>query len=480
MTAQGEQATDKLYWVASLAYDQTGFNVGSLGWCEPDGSNSQGAWKLDGDGYYSKVWAHYALEINNTWAAANTSGKTLGVGKIMNNGSRGPSLFATAPWLDNNGAPLADQGVMAHKTLMYFPFEHPINIWSGASNVTGNDGAWITIGDKQAFVVLWGVTYASEMGYWWKSITPSTSVTYDARCGEFVSTSAMTTDSMTVSVNDASNWPTRGTMRIGSEYMKYSSRTGSTLSISERGVQGSTIEAHNSGSYAQLYTQDSVDYTGSIQESNGNIGLVKFPILLFFDVDQLAEVAAGTRQSYDMAPYAMLNLNDFFHESEARNNGGYRPATTYGMAYDPVENRLIISERLYTLGWEPLYHVVELNDVGTTLDTATPSAPTGVSVNGSGVISWSGDANGDYVIFKYYPQGICTADTVEYRPIASIRGTSWTDPLYQVGDLYAVRAMSDAMIQSGYAYSSIRNAEIKSSGTISSFGASGTAVSIRQ
>jgi hypothetical protein len=94
---QGDQTSDKLYWVMYEYYlpdpEETWH-----GWCELDFSNlqSQGVWRLDD--FPSAATSRYLFDIPETWADAHTPGKYLAAGRyrMVNNGSWGPASMLLA------------------------------------------------------------------------------------------------------------------------------------------------------------------------------------------------------------------------------------------------------------------------------------------------------------------------------------------------------------------------------------------------
>ena len=381
---QRGQTSDKYYYSIYIDYDNSP-SVGQsrIGWCETDltALNTQGLWRFDNE--MNRKYDQYLLAINTTWADNHVDGKYLGAGRYRTGGSWGPTLYATAPWEDNEGDPPAANAQIAYEELIYYPSDHVMQSRSYADPETGTDAIWITIGTKQAFVVARTTAYRTLSGSkWWSSSMKAESEAYHNLC------------------SDRSN-----TM------------------------------------------QDMVDYNSN---AGGISGAPYMMMLLFYDVDQIAEIAAGTRESWDIQPYAYYSLDSIGYESGAENQS--TSGRINGIAYDAINQKIYVSEYAgYSPGepW-PLYHVFSLANTGSTIDTTAPPPPANVAVNGSGVVTW--DASTDdqggaitYVIFKWY-ENICGIPELdEYRPVRSSLKTIWTDPLYSAGDQYKVVAYDQSM-----------------------------------
>jgi hypothetical protein len=147
---QGDQTTDKLYWVMYEYYmpidDKTTF-----GWSELDLSNmqSQGTWRL-GD-YPFAATSRYIFDIPQSWADAYTPGQYLAAGRyrVQGNGSRGPALYTYGPW--NQGNPPTDGATLDTAQLLYYTPENPIEDYGNCDE--WSDGAWLTVGDKSAVMI---------------------------------------------------------------------------------------------------------------------------------------------------------------------------------------------------------------------------------------------------------------------------------------------------------------------------------------
>lgn len=462
MTAKGNQATDNYYWVNYIYYAVDGDSTGKIGWIDPDLSpaSSHGEWALGTVG--AGQWGQSLLEIDNAWADKHIGGKYLGAGRTRASDSLGPSLYASAPWLESSGTPPADQTKLDYKELMYYPLEHPMESWSRGVDVDSYDSTWIEIDGKQSFVVLWTATWPSDQGTrFWSSQIPMSSVAYKNRCQNFdptvsTPTAEINSTQTTIPVSNGSVYPPNGGLiKISNEYILYEGVSGNNLLGCTRGYYGAAV-SHNSGTATYLINQPIWDY-GNQHASDGYYATPAMPILMFFDVDQLAEVAAGARKAWDLQPYAYYNLDDIFFETQSRDNEvPWSNKYSSGLAYDKVNKRLIVSEVVRDGSAEPIpvLHVLDLTNTAKILDTQPPTTPLSVLVSQTGELTWTASTDNDnhevtYVIYKWY-NNVCAVGNNEFRPIWSSFSNSWTDPLYEIGDKYQIVAVDKSMNTSGH------------------------------
>ena len=454
LSQQTGQDSAKYYWAMSYYYDTSGLVAQPrLGWADLDYTNAVGTWTLN---TMTRHWDKYLLEIDPTWAATHVGGKILGVGRIRESGSFGPSLYATAPWDD--GVPPADNQQITYTKLIEYPDDqHIAEFYSyGGQGGIGNDAVWVTVGGKQAFVALVEATLSSDDGdKFYKSEYTKTTGGYKNYCLNGKAMGRDTTlavsidaDDTEITLTDASLYPNSGVLWVypPMEYISYTGKTGNTLTGCTRGVD-STAEAHTAISTAIRFRHEIAHF---VDPTNG--GPQSFPyavMLAFYDVNEIAEIAAanGTRESWDIQPYAYLNLDQYYWSSHARAGVTYKDPLVSGLAYDKASNKLYVGEYAASHGGVSIFHVFNLDDIGSTLDTTPPEPISTPSISESGVVSWGASAETSplYVIEKYY-ENICgIAEADEYRPISVSMGTSWTDPTYNQGDSYKITVYDKAM-----------------------------------
>ena len=96
------------------------------------------------------------------------------------------------------------------------------------------------------------------------------------------------------------------------------------------------------------------------------------PRLLFYDVDQIGQVAVGTLTYHEIQPYTHLSLPEPFPVRQDPVYGAYGH-----MAYDSATQRLYLIQRYVGPNAEPIAHVLQLSGSGVA-DTLAPAAPTNV------------------------------------------------------------------------------------------------------
>ncbi len=147
---QGEQSTDKLYWVM-YEYYLPEPDAAWHGWSELDlrDPRPQGTWRLDD--FPAAATSRYLFDIPQEWADAYAPGKYLAAGRsrLVNQGSWGPALYAFGPWNDGNPPP-DGSAVEAAELLKYPDEDHALRDYSNAD--VWSDGAWLTAGRKSAVV----------------------------------------------------------------------------------------------------------------------------------------------------------------------------------------------------------------------------------------------------------------------------------------------------------------------------------------
>jgi hypothetical protein len=143
------QTDDYLYWTMSQYYLPPE-DLRLFGRCEVDLSrtNRRGPWRLDS--FPASATSRYLFDIPRAWADSYVSGMYLAAGRsrLVNKGSWGPALYATAPWNDGDPPP-PDSSLHAIELLKY-PRGHAMQDYSNADD--WEDGAWLTVGAKSAVI----------------------------------------------------------------------------------------------------------------------------------------------------------------------------------------------------------------------------------------------------------------------------------------------------------------------------------------
>ena len=169
---QGNQTSDKLYWVAYQWYNTANEDYYSIGYSELNLSspNIQGTWDYAG----ANLDGQYIFTADQTWADTYVNGRYLLSGRCRGGGnlsSRGPNLYAVAPW--ESGNPPANHTELSSTLLLQYetdPNTFPeTNFPDYAPNDYWHDGAFIKTGSKQAILIVGQKCtggYSYEPGGW--------------------------------------------------------------------------------------------------------------------------------------------------------------------------------------------------------------------------------------------------------------------------------------------------------------------------
>lgn len=159
---------DKVAWNLRDWYNVDGGDQDSLGWSDRDYSNAAGVWHIGprpDEVFHNARTSNYLFTAPLDFAAAHLAGKWLIAGNTRPagafGGSQGPTLYATAPWLDGN-PPTSGQELDALALLYYPPVDGCVESPDAAgchypSYRAADDwggGAWIEAGGKSAVVLM--------------------------------------------------------------------------------------------------------------------------------------------------------------------------------------------------------------------------------------------------------------------------------------------------------------------------------------
>ena len=149
---QYDQGGGKIYWSIWSAYNVGGVDLPSQGYSGPSisNANAQGVWKLKG--HHSKSVSGYLFAIPKEWADEYLNGMYIATGISRAGGaySRGPVLFAIAPYKYSNINPPPNNELPTIPLISYssdhdnYPNYVPVDEWLG--------GAWLTAGNKEAVI----------------------------------------------------------------------------------------------------------------------------------------------------------------------------------------------------------------------------------------------------------------------------------------------------------------------------------------
>ncbi len=283
-------------------------------WFNPELSNPdlQGLWYIGDQDWFSING--YLFEIPASWADVHVGGRCLGTGRAMDGGwgGMGPSLIAYKPW-ETGGSPAASETHLSEITLLLYEdtqdngdivqnavegHQHP-DEWEG--------GAWITTASGKS-AVLFAANKGTGAKYWYGYQNPA-----------------------------------------GPEYPCVNTDAALDFNACRMADGSPCPEA------------DMVECDG--HTSAKGWWCARFtPRLVLFDPSDLAEVAAGTMESWEPQPYANLDIEEhlLFNPDNVDihmlGDGIQRRYLFGDAAYDRVHDRLYVLE-LFADGAKPAVHV---------------------------------------------------------------------------------------------------------------------------
>jgi hypothetical protein len=292
-------------------------DAASHAWFSPtlDSPDFRGAWFIGDENLYSVNG--YMFEIPAAWADAHAAGRYLATGRMRDGGQggMGPALFAYRPWLEGGAAPetgahLADTVLLLYEnsdateeiTRCLNGYQHP-DEWEG--------GAWLTTASGKSAVLFAG-TKSNGAEYWYGYRNPAGAA--------YVCVDTDVTDFPTCRTADGGICP--------DEDSQGCCDAAAGGCISERGWWSTRFDAE----------------------------------FIFYDPADLARVAAGTMESWEPQPYAMLDIDEhlYFNPSgtdlEMVGQGDQRRYRIGDVAYDRADGLLYVLE-LFADGAKPVVHV---------------------------------------------------------------------------------------------------------------------------
>jgi hypothetical protein len=153
----------KLHWNVFVDYDIGTYYYNSQGWSDISffNPNAKGVWKVGPDkdvgvieGYCGgevcegRYHGDYLALADKEWADTYIGSKYLLEGRRRTNGTKGPALYAIAPWSEGNST--ADKALIGYAPLLRYGPEHPIP--GDASLDTYRDVVWIKSGNNRALL----------------------------------------------------------------------------------------------------------------------------------------------------------------------------------------------------------------------------------------------------------------------------------------------------------------------------------------
>lgn len=362
-TKQGSQTSDKLYVSIYGSYTTSSiyslFN-GQFAWTETnlDDLCLKGWWRFD---LGSRFVGKYIFHTPTAWADAHVDGKYLIAGFYRGGGGAtfGPTLYAFAPWESCEGN---------------CDTNPPPDAEDGAAPDT---------------------TYSDPVPPELKHTLPyHTLLQYSGTIGEQTMKDAAPNDKF----GDGA-WVTVGNK---SSVVLFGWKCG-------RAWEDYKWQYPNAPSFIKFVNEGYHDEPG-------------YPALFFYNADDLAAVADGTKEPYEPQPYAVVNLLPYFYYKAGL---GF---STDGMAYDETKNILYLRENTSTYqGGYQAIHAFRLSENVTSLDATPPSAPV-VNLDSAShesvTFSWvaSTDNSGKPIVYEIFRNN---------APIAFTTSASYSDDFYE-------------------------------------------------
>ena len=275
----------------------------------------QGFWYLGQQDMYSVNG--YLFEIPQEWADRYTGGKVLASGRFRDGGmgGMGPSLFAYIEW-QADGSPAADGTHLEEVPLLLYESSYNTEEWvRGLNGYSHADewegGAWLTTAQGRSAVLFAG-TKATGEKTWYGYIHPDGA---DQVCVD-----AHVTDYPTCRTSDGGLCPDSDLSGCCSE------ESGGCVSL--RGWWSNRFDAQ----------------------------------FILYNPDDLAAVAAGTLESWQPQPYAVIDIDEHLFLSPAEwdvimlGSGDQRRYRIGDAAFDRANGLLYVLE-LYADGGKPVVHV---------------------------------------------------------------------------------------------------------------------------
>ncbi len=284
-------------------------------WIEPNlaAPNPKGCWHIGNQSAHSTNG--YVFEIPLSWADAHVGGRPLATGRYRDGGwsGQGPALFAYRPWTDDSGTPASPGTRLETIPLLLYAnsndnddvvsrslrgYQH-VDEWEG--------GAWITTTTGKSAVLFAG-TKGTGAKYWYGWVNPAGP---DLPCVEQAVVGEMTACRMA----DGSPCPPED--------------------LTER-------EGHNDyrGWWASRMTAQ----------------------FILYSPDDLAQVAAGSKKTWEPQPYASLDVDEHLFlnpsrvEEDMLGTGVQRRIRVGAVAYDRAHDLLYILEAFADEA-KPVVHV---------------------------------------------------------------------------------------------------------------------------
>ncbi|EKE16489.1 MAG: hypothetical protein ACD_11C00006G0012 [uncultured bacterium] len=182
-------------------------------------------------------------------------------------------------------------------------------------------------------------------------------------------------------------------------------------------------------------------YGNAIDDGCGGKGYHSEPYfanLVFYDTNDLADVAQGVKQSYQPQPYAFFN----FLKEEIKPPEECKKNYSGGVAYDKINNKLYVVERNAWGSFDDksVIHVFQVTDSGNPLDIIAPADPINLQFDSQeNTLSWNASVDSNdvsYVIYRRRPVKISEYGTALLNEVKTDL-MQWLQDMIDTGDVYA-------------------------------------------
>lgn len=335
---QGGQSSARLYmtWGQHLVSEGEEGWVAPLSWCDLDLSDpqTQGAWWV-GDQHLFNV-TDYLFEIPAAWADVHVGGRRLAVGRYRDGGQggQGPAVIAVGPWLGQTGddapangthldaIPLVQYPSVSDDdpTLRMTDYQHA-DEWIG--------GAWLTTDTTSALAIIGAKAVGEHTWYGWQSPAGD-----GVPCVESVE-AYDAPGCQNADMTPCDRADTEICCEVGME---------PCCAASEMDICNTTPQETARGWWSSRWDAQ----------------------MVFYDPNDLAQVASGDIEPHVPQPYATRSIHEHMllaapeTEDAMLGTGQQRRYVLGAVAYDRGNNILYVTE-LFGDAYQPIVHVFQIN-----------------------------------------------------------------------------------------------------------------------
>jgi hypothetical protein len=313
----------KLFFSFYKYYYVSYADVHGFGYCDLTiGQNVKGMWTLAGYSH-ARISGYIGL-LPEAWANAHTGGRRLisaNNTSTQSGASQGFGAIAWAPWVDDPGTASP---------------EHHADLSSVALADFYQSSGVTEYYQQMVIPEQWGLKPAAPQNYWWASDN-AWGLTY-----------IQASDGRTAMI---------GAVAMANGYEWY-----------QNGVNG-TLLAENAGEHHPPQPEGTVLLSPKVAAGGTISGYhypTRAPVFMFFDLADYAQVASGSKNKWDVRPYAMHDLRTDVVRGGYRWNAAHDPVNQWevaGVTFDPLTRRVyVVQLDAYrpSITNKPLIHVYQV------------------------------------------------------------------------------------------------------------------------